>query len=240
MSPFIVIGAWKAAKRRSRRTAARTADRISGGWDELTDRAVDYGARLTPGRTRPEEAAAVVATLAVPRVADLAERADVDVFGPTDPTPEDVEAFWSEVDAIVGGLGEDAGFWKRIKARLSLRSLLGGTAISTRSARAPRGGDRARAARIRARSRAATTHTPPHPRARPHDAARVRADRADLPPRDRLPHRRLHRGRSRDRPRRRAGGRRHARRPGGDADHAADRRARSSCSCCSDGSSCTR
>ena len=58
MSPFIVIGAWKAAKRRSRRTAARTADRISGGWDELTDRAVDYGARLPrvargPRRPRP-------------------------------------------------------------------------------------------------------------------------------------------------------------------------------------------
>jgi hypothetical protein len=131
MSPFIVIGAWKAAKRRSRRAAARTADRISGGWDELTDRAVDYGARLTPGGTRPEEAAAVVATLAVPKVADLAQRADAEVFGPTDPTPEDVEAFWSEVDGIVGGLGEDAGFWRRIKARLSLRSLLGGTAIST-------------------------------------------------------------------------------------------------------------
>jgi hypothetical protein len=131
MSPFIVIGAWKAAKRRSRRTSARTADRISGGWDELTDRAVDYGARLTPGGTRPEEAAAVVATLAVARVVDLAERADADVFGPTDPTPEDVEAFWHEVDTIVGGLGEDAGFWKRTKARLSLRSLLGGTAIST-------------------------------------------------------------------------------------------------------------
>ena len=131
MSPFIVIGAWKAAKRRSRRAAARTADRISGGWDELTDRAVDYGARLTPGGTRPEEAAAVVATLAVPRVADLAHRADADVFGPTDPTPEDVEAFWSEVDTIVGGLGEDAGFWKRTKARLSLRSLLGGSALST-------------------------------------------------------------------------------------------------------------
>ncbi|MFS0912107.1 transglutaminaseTgpA domain-containing protein [Microbacterium sp. 179-I 3D2 NHS] len=131
MSPFIVIGAWKAAKRRSRRAAERTADRISGGWDELTDRAVDYGARLTPGGTRPEEAAAVVATLAVPRVTDLARRADAEVFGPSDPTPEDVEAFWSEVDAIVGGLGDDAGFWKRVKARLSLRSLLSGSAIST-------------------------------------------------------------------------------------------------------------
>ncbi|MDN3497378.1 transglutaminaseTgpA domain-containing protein [Planococcus sp. APC 4015] len=131
MSPFIVIGAWKAARRRSRRTAARASDRITGGWNELTDRAVDYGARLTPGGTRPEEAAAVVATLAVPRVADLAERADVEVFGPSEPTPEDVEAFWNEVDTIVGGLGDEAGFWKRMKARLSLRSLLGGTAVSS-------------------------------------------------------------------------------------------------------------
>ncbi len=67
----------------------------------------------------------------MPRVAELAERADAEVFGPIDPTPEEVEAFWNEVDAIVGGLGEDAGFWKRMKARLSLRSLLSGTAIST-------------------------------------------------------------------------------------------------------------
>ncbi|MDQ0726925.1 transglutaminase domain-containing protein [Microbacterium sp. W4I20] len=130
MSPFIVIGAWKAAKRRSRRAAARTADRISGGWDELTDRAVDYGARLAPGGTRIEEATAVVATLAVPQVVRLADRADAEVFGPSEPTPEDVEAFWGEVDEIVGGLGKDAGFWKRTKARLSLRSLMGGSAIS--------------------------------------------------------------------------------------------------------------
>ncbi|WP_047522450.1 transglutaminase-like domain-containing protein [Microbacterium sp. ZOR0019] len=129
-SPFIVIGAWKAAKRRSRRAAARTADRISGGWDELTDRAIDYGARLTPGGTRTEEAEVVATALTVPQVTALAERADAEVFGPTEPSPQDVESFWHEVDGIVGGLGKDAGFWKRVKARLSVRSLVGGTAIS--------------------------------------------------------------------------------------------------------------
>ncbi|MET0296827.1 MAG: transglutaminaseTgpA domain-containing protein [Microbacterium sp.] len=162
MSPFIVIGAWKAAKRRSRRNAARAADRISGGWDELTDRAVDYGARLTSGGTRPEEAAAVVATLDLPRVSELAQRADVEVFGPTDPTPEDVEAFWSEVDEIVGGLGKDAGIWKRAKARLSLRSLLNGTAIST----GLHGLREAAAVRVRRESgtiESSTTSTPPAP-----------------------------------------------------------------------------
>lgn len=130
MSPFIVIGAWKAARRRARRSAARTADRISGGWDELTDRAVDYGARLAPGGTRGEEAAAVASALTVPQVTALAERADAEVFGPTEPTPQDVDAFWNEVDEIVGGLGAEAGFWKRIRARLSVRSLLGGSAVS--------------------------------------------------------------------------------------------------------------
>ncbi|MBO0980897.1 transglutaminase domain-containing protein [Microbacterium sp. SD291] len=129
-SPFIVIGAWKAARRRTRRSAARTADRISGGWDELTDRAVDYGARLAPGGTRSEEAATVATSLSIPQVTALADRADSGVFGPSEPTAEDVDAFWTEVDGIVGGLSKEAGFWKRAKARLSLRSLMGGTAVS--------------------------------------------------------------------------------------------------------------
>ncbi|WP_243231947.1 transglutaminase family protein [Microbacterium sp. CIAB417] len=131
-SPFIVIGAWKAARRRARRAAERTADRISGGWDELTDRAVDYGARITPGATRAEEAGQVVEALTVPAVTVLAQRADAEVFGPTEPTPEQVDAFWAEVDGIVGGLSRDAGFFTRLKARLSLRSLLKDSSLAER------------------------------------------------------------------------------------------------------------
>ena len=130
LSPFIIIGAWKASRRRSRRSAALTADRIAGGWDELTDRAVDYGARLAPGATRSEEAVSVSGSLAVPAVTTLAARADAEVFGPNEPTQEEVDAFWSEVDQIVVGLGSEVGFVKRMKARLSLRSLLGGSALS--------------------------------------------------------------------------------------------------------------
>ncbi|MGW8482237.1 transglutaminase-like domain-containing protein [Microbacterium sp. NPDC055903] len=144
-SPFIVIGAWKAAKRRARRTAERTSDRISGGWDELTDRAVDYGARIAPGGTRTEEAGQVAEALTVPAVTVLARRADADVFGPGEPTAEQVDAFWAEVDGIVGGLGKDAGFFKRLKARLNLRSVLGGSGLSSRFA----GLKDAAAARIR-------------------------------------------------------------------------------------------
>ncbi|MDT0156119.1 transglutaminaseTgpA domain-containing protein [Microbacterium sp. ARD32] len=131
-SPFIVIGAWKASRRRARRNAQRTADRISGGWDELTDRAIDYGARLSPGGTRFEEAATVSAALSLPAATTLADRADDQVFGPDDPSQGDVDAFWAEVDSLVGGLGRQAGFWKRVKARLSLRSLTGRGRISAR------------------------------------------------------------------------------------------------------------
>ncbi|MFT4158073.1 MAG: transglutaminase domain-containing protein [Microbacterium sp.] len=129
-SPFIVIGAWKAQKRRARRNAARASDRITGGWDELTDRAVDYGARLAPGGTRAEEAATLAGTMTIPAVIALADRADTEVFGPSEPSAEQVDKFWAEVDEIVGGIGTQAGFWKRLRARLSLRSLMAGTAVA--------------------------------------------------------------------------------------------------------------
>ncbi|MGN8026724.1 transglutaminase-like domain-containing protein [Microbacterium sp. 22242] len=130
-APFIVIGAWKAARRRRRRAAAQAADRISGGWDELTDRAVDYGARIPAGATRAEEAVTVATALTVPAVTTLAGHADAQVFGPAEPSPEDVDAFWREVDDIVAGLGKNASWRRRLLARLSLRSLMGGSRISS-------------------------------------------------------------------------------------------------------------
>ncbi len=123
LSPFIVIGALKAARRGKRLRAERTADRISGGWDELVDRAVDYRVPVRPGATRAESAAVVGEVYDGARVSTLAQRADADVYGPGDPSPEDVDAFWREVDEIVGGMSGGATFWQRLRARLSLRSL---------------------------------------------------------------------------------------------------------------------
>lgn len=131
LAPFILIGAWKAAKRRSRRHAKRSADQISGGWDELTDRAVDYGARVDAGATRGEEAHQVAESLAQPAVLTLASRADGQVFGPAEPSPAEVEEFWREVDSIVGDFSKDAGFLARVRARLSVRSLTAGTVMVT-------------------------------------------------------------------------------------------------------------
>ena len=123
LAPFIVLGLIKGARRARRRGASRTADRISGGWDELVDSAVDLRAPVTRGATRAESAAVVGSTFDEPRVSTLATWADADVYGPGDPSPDDVEAFWREVDELVGGMRQKQPWWRRLTARLSLRSL---------------------------------------------------------------------------------------------------------------------
>lgn len=123
LAPFIVLGLIKGARRARRRSAERTADRISGGWDELVDSAVDLRVPVTRGATRAESAAVVGTAFEEPRVGTLATWADADVYGPGDPTPQDVDAFWREVDALVGGMREKTPWWRRLGARLSIRSL---------------------------------------------------------------------------------------------------------------------
>lgn len=133
-APFVVIGALKAARRTRRRQAARTVDRISGGWEELVDRAVDLRVPVAAGSTRAESARVMSTSLERPDVTELAGHADARVFGPGDPSQGEVDAFWREVDTIVGGMTGTASFWRRLRARLSLRSF-------RRARRAPTGGD---------------------------------------------------------------------------------------------------
>jgi hypothetical protein len=179
LAPFIVIGALKATRRRQRRDAERASDRISGGWDELVDRATDYGAPVPSGATRQEEAGVLTAALAEPRVASLATRADREVFGPTEPTPDDIEAFWTQVDEIVGGMGKERSLWQRLRARLSIRSLLEGTRFAlparltpppraakpaaTSAAAAPHAADAAPSKRAPRRARGSRAAEPVHP-----------------------------------------------------------------------------
>lgn len=126
LAPFVAMGIVKGVRRRRRREAPRPSDRISGGWDELVDRALDLGTPLASGATRTEDASAVATAFDQPAVATLAREADAQVFGPAEPTSDDVARFWTEVDAIVGGMTANRSFWRRLGARLSLRSLRGG------------------------------------------------------------------------------------------------------------------
>lgn len=140
-SPFIVIFALKARRRRERLTAQRASDRISGGWEELVDRAVDYGTPVRVGATRIEDADVVSTAFSEPRVTTLAVRADAEVFGGGEPTTKDVDEFWRQVDEIVQGMGTGASFWSRLRARVSLRSLLAGTRFAPKPRRVVRGAD---------------------------------------------------------------------------------------------------
>lgn len=122
LAPFLIVGAFKASRRLKRRRAARTADQISGGWDEVIDYAVDLRTPVASGATRAESAAVVGSHFDQERVVALATRADEDVFGPDDPSEEAVDDFWREVDDIVDGMRGSTSMGKRLKARLSLRS----------------------------------------------------------------------------------------------------------------------
>ena len=157
-APFVAILLLKLGRRRRRLARTRTADQISGGWDEFVDRAVDLGADVPAKGTR--RAGAIVvdgyfaaagtaagagagtaagasttaqATLTpasaeqtasvLPGAVALAERADAEVFGPGDPSTEAVDAFWQEVDAATNELASTQGTWRRLRAKVSPRSL---------------------------------------------------------------------------------------------------------------------
>ncbi|WP_084515821.1 transglutaminase-like domain-containing protein [Microbacterium luticocti] len=128
-APFLVIGALKSSRRRRRRTAERPADRISGGWDELKDAALDYGTPVRAGATRSEDARVVAAAFDRPAVTALAQHADARVWAPGEPTDAEVDEFWSHVDGIVDEVGAERGFWRRTRARFTVRSLVAGTAL---------------------------------------------------------------------------------------------------------------
>jgi len=121
--PFVLIAMIKTRRRDRRRRDGQPADRISGGWSEVLDSALDLGMPLRGGGTRRESGARLAElTPALGSVA-LAARADAGVFGPGDPTEAEIVAYWLEVDLVVRGLSGSVGRWRRARARFSLRSL---------------------------------------------------------------------------------------------------------------------
>ena len=121
--PILAILAYKARRRAMRRGAEQPADRISGGWHEVVDVVTDLGTAVPHGATRRESATVIAGAHDVPSTLTLAHRADATVFGHGEPAPADVEAFWAEVDELVGGLRSTVSRRRRIGAALSLRSV---------------------------------------------------------------------------------------------------------------------
>lgn len=112
--------------RANRRRHAEGPMAARGAWDELMDRAAD--ARLSPPvwATRQEAAAALGTTNAI-ALAAVADRAIFDARGVS--ADEAVEA-WRLEHEDSRELAARLGFWSRLRARISLRSLWRGRARS--------------------------------------------------------------------------------------------------------------
>ncbi|MDJ1113300.1 transglutaminase domain-containing protein [Microbacterium dauci] len=116
--PLLVVLIAKAVRRRSRRRAAHVVDRFTGGWQEFVDTAVDHGYPVPQTQTRQE-----LAALYAGEGARLATLADRSVFDATPPSDAENAEFWRIVDAERARFAGELGWWRRWRARASLRSL---------------------------------------------------------------------------------------------------------------------
>ncbi|MGF9662157.1 transglutaminase-like domain-containing protein [Arthrobacter crystallopoietes] len=126
MIPLLLI-AWLKLRRRKRRASeGLPSTRVSGGWSEVVSLAMDMGATATPRATRREHAAELAEAFpsASGTTTLLARRADAAVFGRGEPTEVQVRQYWESVDKSLEEMSAGAGFWKRQRAKYSLRSLL--------------------------------------------------------------------------------------------------------------------
>jgi transglutaminase-like putative cysteine protease len=121
--PIVLVLAYKARRRARRRAADRPVDRVSGGWREVLDAATDLGTSVPAGATRREGAGVLAQTYGATATIPLAHRADATVFGSGEPTEQEIEAFWADVDTVVGGLRSSVNRRARVRAALSLRSV---------------------------------------------------------------------------------------------------------------------
>ncbi|MBO1752407.1 transglutaminase domain-containing protein [Actinotalea sp. BY-33] len=142
--PLLLIALAKRRRRERRRTAAVPVARVQGGWEEVLDHARDLRRPAPRASTRREIAVGLTAAFAAPHgrsapadpdvstrraatvggpVAGLAAGADAVVFGPGEPAPEQVEAYWQQVDAAIAAMHEVVPRRQRWLARWSLASL---------------------------------------------------------------------------------------------------------------------
>jgi hypothetical protein len=113
----LIVGG-KGLRRYRRKTRGTPAQRVSGGWRELVDLAVDLGAVRPQSETRRT----AVASLGRVELIPLASAADAVNFGPADPREENAERYWADVNAVRARLFSQVSRGQRIRARLSLAS----------------------------------------------------------------------------------------------------------------------
>lgn len=117
--PALVIAALKRRRRIRRRTSGTPSERVAGSFTELVDYARDVGHPVPPRATRRELATVVGA----PGAGPLADRADTAVFGPHDPSDDDVDAAWTASDDARAALAAELDRVARLRAAVNPTSL---------------------------------------------------------------------------------------------------------------------
>lgn len=107
----------KLFRRWRRRSSGPPALRLARGWRDMVDVSRDFGRRVPSGRTRREQAA-----LLHPELAALARAADAHVFGSSPPGEQEAAAYWQQVDSTRRELAKRHGWWRRLRAAVSLAS----------------------------------------------------------------------------------------------------------------------
>lgn len=123
LSPLWLLLLVKAMRRRRRRTAADPLDRISGGWREFADHARDLGARIPAGHTRHETSLVLAGRFPQTPATPLAAAADAHVFGPGEPTAEQVQAYWADIDSALARMRAEVPWWRRLAGWFSPASI---------------------------------------------------------------------------------------------------------------------
>ena len=120
--PIATILAAKSLRRRRRRGRSGV-EGVLGAWDEVVDRARDFGRRTPPRSTRREAASSLAPAFPTAELTRFAAAVDAQVFGEGIPSSYAVGTIWESADAMVPAMGSDRSRMRRLAARLSPRSL---------------------------------------------------------------------------------------------------------------------
>ena len=119
--PPLTIWGMKLLRTARRKRAPDGSQQVIGAWNDYRDRADDYGYVVPPASTRSEVARELsFEDGSAPRLAELADYVSFQV-----PSPLDYESgeAWELAGQAKANLAEGVGLGRRLRARLSLRSL---------------------------------------------------------------------------------------------------------------------
>lgn len=116
----LLVTGLKARRRRVRRTRGSPTHRLARGWSEVLDHARDLGIKVPGLATRREQSR----VLELPQVEALASIADAGVFGPGEPSEEEVATYWVAVQDARKAMSARVGRFRRLVAALNVRSLV--------------------------------------------------------------------------------------------------------------------